>query len=84
LLAPEFQNIAAALAVNPRRFVRSMTDIAANRVLARGMRTTECERPEMFEMPSAAIDFGKAEIVASPKRMAAIIEIIAQQWQLPH
>src|SRR5215469_984049 len=39
---------------------------------------------EMFEMPSAAIDFGKADIVASPKRMAAMIEIIAQQWQLPH
>jgi two-component system chemotaxis response regulator CheB len=39
---------------------------------------------EMFEMPSAAIDFGKAEIVASPKRMAAIIEVIAHQWHLPH
>src|SRR5215469_5549977 len=39
---------------------------------------------EMFEMPSAAIDFGKAEIVASPKMMAAIIEVIAAQWHLPH
>jgi chemotaxis response regulator CheB len=36
---------------------------------------------ECFEMPSAAIDFAKAEIVMPPQRMASELEIIAQWWQ---
>jgi len=34
-----------------------------------------------FEMPSAAIDFAKAEIVMPPERMASVLTIIAQSWQ---
>jgi two-component system, chemotaxis family, protein-glutamate methylesterase/glutaminase len=34
-----------------------------------------------FEMPSAAIDFAKAEIVMPPARMASVLEFIAQAWQ---
>lgn len=34
-----------------------------------------------FEMPSAAIDFAKAEIVMPPERMASVLKIIAQSWQ---
>jgi hypothetical protein len=30
-----------------------------------------------FDMPSAAIDYGKAEIVLSPKRMAFALGVIA-------
>jgi two-component system chemotaxis response regulator CheB len=33
-----------------------------------------------FEMPSAAIDFAKAEIVMPPQRMASVLSIIAQWW----
>ena len=36
---------------------------------------------EWFEMPSAAIDFAKAEIVMPPHRMASALDIIAQGWQ---
>lgn len=36
---------------------------------------------ESFEMPSAAIDFAKAEIVMPPERMASVMNIIAQSWQ---
>jgi two-component system, chemotaxis family, protein-glutamate methylesterase/glutaminase len=34
-----------------------------------------------FDMPSAAIDFGKAEIVCSPRRMAQMLSLIAEGWQ---
>lgn len=34
-----------------------------------------------FEMPSAAIDFGRAEIVCSPSQMAKVLTLIAQDWQ---
>ena len=34
-----------------------------------------------FEMPSAAIDFGKAEIVAPPSRMAEMLTLIAEEWR---
>jgi two-component system chemotaxis response regulator CheB len=33
-----------------------------------------------FEMPSAAIDYGKAEIVAPPWRMAEMLRLIAEDW----
>jgi chemotaxis response regulator CheB len=33
-----------------------------------------------FEMPCAAIDFGKAEIVAPPWRMAEMLQLIAEEW----
>ena len=34
-----------------------------------------------FEMPSAAIDFGRAEIVAPPSRMAEMLTVIAEDWR---
>ncbi|HEU5096818.1 MAG TPA: chemotaxis protein CheB [Reyranella sp.] len=34
-----------------------------------------------FEMPAAAIDFAKAEIVMPPDRMALALSIIAEPWQ---
>ncbi len=34
-----------------------------------------------FDMPSAAIDYGKAEIVMPPERLASVLTIIAQSWQ---
>ncbi len=33
-----------------------------------------------FEMPSAAIDFGKAEIIGSPARIAAALRVLSHQW----
>jgi two-component system, chemotaxis family, protein-glutamate methylesterase/glutaminase len=36
---------------------------------------------EWFEMPSAAIDLAKAEIVMPPQRMASMLNIIAEWWQ---
>jgi two-component system chemotaxis response regulator CheB len=33
-----------------------------------------------FEMPSAAIDFGKAEIMAPPWRMAEMLNLLAEEW----
>jgi len=33
-----------------------------------------------FEMPSAAIDYGKAEIVAPPWRMAQMPQFVADEW----
>jgi two-component system chemotaxis response regulator CheB len=36
---------------------------------------------EYFEMPAAAIDFAKAEIVMPPQRIADVLKIIAQCWQ---
>ena len=33
-----------------------------------------------FEMPSAAIDYGKAEITAPPWRMAEMLQLIAEDW----
>jgi len=36
-----------------------------------------------FEMPSAAIDFGKAEIVAPPWRMAQMLTLLAEEWSVP-
>lgn len=36
---------------------------------------------EHFAMPMAAIDLGHADIVTSPVRMAAMLEIISEQWQ---
>ncbi len=36
-----------------------------------------------FEMPSAAIDLGKAEIVAPPWRMAEILNLLAEEWAAP-
>lgn len=33
-----------------------------------------------FEMPCAAIDYGKAEIVAPPWRMAEMLQLIAEEW----
>jgi chemotaxis response regulator CheB len=33
-----------------------------------------------FEMPSAAIDYGKAEIVAPPWRMAEMLKLVAEEW----
>jgi two-component system, chemotaxis family, protein-glutamate methylesterase/glutaminase len=34
-----------------------------------------------FDMPSAAIDFGKAEIVLPPERLALALTIIAEEWR---
>ena len=34
-----------------------------------------------FEMPSAAIDLGRAEIVCSPSRMAQVLTLLAQDWR---
>ena len=34
-----------------------------------------------FEMPAAAIDFAKAEIVMTPERIAVVPNIIAESWQ---
>jgi chemotaxis response regulator CheB len=34
-----------------------------------------------FDMPAAAIDFGKAEIVTSPKSMAVALSVIADSWR---
>jgi two-component system chemotaxis response regulator CheB len=36
---------------------------------------------ECFEMPAAAIDFAKADIVMPPERMASVLQIIAQGWR---
>jgi chemotaxis response regulator CheB len=36
---------------------------------------------EWFEMLSAAIDLAKAEIVMPPRRMASMLNIIAEWWQ---
>jgi len=36
---------------------------------------------EYFEMPSAAIDLAKAEIVMAPRRMASVLQIIAEDWR---
>lgn len=33
-----------------------------------------------FDMPSAAIDFGKAEIVMPPSSMAAALRVLADEW----
>jgi two-component system chemotaxis response regulator CheB len=35
---------------------------------------------ECFDMPAAAIDFGKAEFVMSPQHMASALSIIAEGW----
>ena len=34
-----------------------------------------------FEIPSAAIDWAKAEIAMPPQRIASVLKIIAQRWQ---
>lgn len=34
-----------------------------------------------FEMPAAAIDLGKAEIVLPPERLALVLTIIAEWWR---
>lgn len=36
-----------------------------------------------FELPSAAIDFAKADIVMPPDRMASALSIIAESWRDP-
>jgi hypothetical protein len=36
-----------------------------------------------FEMPSAAIDFGKAEFFGSPSQIARALEVLAEQWASP-
>lgn len=36
-----------------------------------------------FEMPSAAIDFGRAEIIAPPRRMAEMLSLVAEEWSVP-
>jgi hypothetical protein len=33
-----------------------------------------------FEMPSAAIDFGKAEFFGSPSQIARALEVLDEQW----
>jgi two-component system chemotaxis response regulator CheB len=33
-----------------------------------------------FDMPAAAIDFGKADIVMPPERLAFVLNLIAQSW----
>jgi chemotaxis response regulator CheB len=33
-----------------------------------------------FEMPSAAIDFGKAAYFGSPSQIARALEVLAEQW----
>jgi chemotaxis response regulator CheB len=33
-----------------------------------------------FDMPCAAIDFGKASIVTTPQRMAEALQVIAEDW----
>jgi len=38
-----------------------------------------------FDMPCAAIDFGKADIVLPPSRLAGALQVIAEQWAMrPH
>jgi hypothetical protein len=34
-----------------------------------------------FEMPSAAIDFAKADVAMSPEHMAGVLEIIGEWWK---
>lgn len=34
-----------------------------------------------FEMPSAAIDFGKAEIIGPPSLIALALRVVADQWE---
>jgi chemotaxis response regulator CheB len=36
-----------------------------------------------FDMPRAAIDFGKADIVLPPSRLAGALQVIAEQWAIP-
>jgi chemotaxis response regulator CheB len=36
-----------------------------------------------FDMPCAAIDFGKADIILSPSRLAGALQVIAEQWSTP-
>ena len=36
-----------------------------------------------FDMPCAAIDFGKADIVLPPSRLAGALQVIAEQWATP-
>ena len=36
---------------------------------------------EFFEMPAAAIDWGKAEIVMPPDRLASVLNMIAEEWR---
>jgi chemotaxis response regulator CheB len=33
-----------------------------------------------FDMPCAAIDFGKADIVLPPSRLAGALQVIAEEW----
>jgi hypothetical protein len=33
-------------------------------------------------MPASAIDFGKAEVIMSPKGIASAMQIIADQWSI--
>jgi hypothetical protein len=35
----------------------------------------------LFDMPAAAVDWGKAEITMPPERMAIALSIIAEQWR---
>jgi two-component system, chemotaxis family, protein-glutamate methylesterase/glutaminase len=35
-----------------------------------------------FDMPCAAIDFGKADIVLPPSRLASALQVIAEQWAI--
>jgi chemotaxis response regulator CheB len=36
-----------------------------------------------FDMPCAAIDFGKADIILPPSRLAGALQVIAEQWTTP-
>jgi len=36
-----------------------------------------------FDMPCAAIDFGKADIILPPSRLAGALQVIAEEWATP-
>jgi chemotaxis response regulator CheB len=59
------------------------TAIAGIRAItaAGGITMAQDRAAAYFEMPSAAIDFGKAEIVAPPSRMAEMLTVIAEEWR---
>jgi chemotaxis response regulator CheB len=45
-----------------------------------GITMAQNAKATAFEMPSAAIDLGKAEIVAPPSRIAAALRVVSHEW----
>lgn len=57
--------------------IEGMKAVAA----AGGITMAQDRAATYFEMPSAAIDFGRAEIMAPPARMAEMLALIAEEWR---